>query len=157
MKSFSSPLWPTFLCRYVSAPAAVAHVHGGLQWSECAGSRESQLLKDEPARQQRDSKRSLWTLWAISPDWTQRAAGLTLRTTTRALRNSRMYVGRNVAGQILASTGLLSAAHDSDIVFFNEPQILLKSCYLPSHFTKWVMLLFSSIWLQCITDRKCLS
>lgn len=38
----------------VCVPAAVAHVHGGLQWSECAGSRKSQLLKDNPRLRQRD-------------------------------------------------------------------------------------------------------
>ena len=42
----------------VCAPAAVAHVHGGLQRSECAGSRESQLLKDKPGLQQRDFKKN---------------------------------------------------------------------------------------------------
>lgn len=42
----------------VCAPAAVAHVHGGLQWGERAGSRESQLLKDGPGLQQRDEGRS---------------------------------------------------------------------------------------------------
>lgn len=36
--------------------AAVAHVHGGLQRSECASSWESQLLKDKPGLQQRDNR-----------------------------------------------------------------------------------------------------
>jgi len=47
-------LRPCLLRPCLLRPAAVAHVHGGLQRGECAGSRESQLLKDGPGLQQRE-------------------------------------------------------------------------------------------------------
>lgn len=52
--------WPSLLiiilliCVCLFAFAAVAHVHGGLQRSECASSRQSQLLNDDQWLQQRD-------------------------------------------------------------------------------------------------------
>lgn len=173
MKSFSPPL-----CFF---PAAVAHVHGGLQWSERAGSRESQLLKEEPGRQQRDSRRSLSTLatlpqcntntlpecynLTISPDWIQRAAGLTLRMMPRVLRNNRMYVGRNVAGQMSARRDcyqlvatvmllfFLQTANITDVVLFALAFYKTSHAVVFQHLVAmyyWQKMSFIMIWFHII-------
>lgn len=58
MRAFAQPplliIVLLIVCMCVFAFAAVAHVHGGLQRSECASSRQSQLLKDDHWLQQRD-------------------------------------------------------------------------------------------------------
>ncbi len=83
-----------------------------------------------------------------------------------------MYADQNVAGQKLGlfsvsclhtvPAGQLSAFVfllniDSNIVFFTKLKTLLKSCYLPLHLRSVHPLsrvVGSSIWLQCITDKK---
>lgn len=171
MKSFSPPL-----CFF---PAAVAHVHGGLQWSERAGSRESQLLKEEPGRQQRDSRRSLSTLATLPQCNTNTLPVLQLNDLSRlntescrfdsendarVLRNNRMYLGRNVAGQMSARRDcyqlvatvilfFLQTANITDVVLFALAFYKMSHAVVFQHLVAmyyWQKMSFIMIWFHII-------
>lgn len=172
MKSFPPPL-----CFF---PAAVAHVHGGLQWSERAGSRESQLLKEEPGRQQRDSRRSLSTLATLPQCNTNTLPVLQLNDLSRlntescrfdsendarVLRNNRMYVGRNVAGQMSARRDcyqlvatvillfFLQTANITDVVLFALAFYKMSHAVVFQHLVAmyyWQKMSFIMIWFHII-------
>lgn len=145
--------------------AAVAHVHGGLQRSECAGSRESQLLKDEPGLQQRDKRRSVIfmtlrraTLTLCQSASTKqslrteyRALTVGLRMTSWVLRSDRMYADGNVALACFQSPASAQRQQDScQFLFTVDCWSRQSSCF----YSAQVMLL-ALAFTKCPSTESC--